>query len=220
MSELEIHDRPREKLVSRGAENVKDYELVAILLRTGIKGMHVLELSKHVLEQYPLDKLLVVSFKDLKQIKGIDTTKACTLLASIELTKRILNVREDTVALIEKPADIIPHVQHIRTQKKEHFVVLYLNARNQVLHTETISVGTINASIVHPREVFEPAIKHVASCVVLVHNHPSGEVEPSDADLLVTKRLVESGKLLGIEVMDHIIISSGKMYSFREHGRI
>lgn len=209
---LPKHERPREKMIERGAVNLKDKELLAILLRTGREGKSVIEIADEVLKKYAMKKLLSLDIKELAKVKGIGQDKACTLLAAFELTKRALEVEDNNLPKINCARDAIAHLQELRMAKKEHFVVLYLNARNQLIHKETISVGTLNASLVHPREVFKPAIDHLAASIILAHNHPSGDVEPSEGDLSLTKRLDEAGKLLGIDIIDHVIITKNNFY--------
>jgi DNA repair protein RadC len=211
-------DRPREKLIAKGQETLHTKELLAILLRTGIKGKHVLQVAEELITKYPLPRLASVSIDQLREIAGIDQSKACVILAAMELGKRLGETIDKTIPVIETPADALPLFSEIRDKKKEHFVVLYVNTRNQVILKEVVSIGTLNASLVHPREVFEPAVRTLAAGIILAHNHPSGEAEPSDADIAVTKRMCEAGKLMGIEVLDHIIITKGKWYSFRDHG--
>lgn len=211
-------DRPREKLIAKGQETLHTKELLAILLRTGIKGKHVLQVAEELITKYPLPRLASVSIDQLREIAGIDQSKACVILAAMELGKRLGETIDKTIPVIETPADALPLFSEIRDKKKEHFVVLYVNTRNQVILKEIVSIGTLNASLVHPREVFEPAVRTLAAGIILAHNHPSGEAEPSDADIAVTKRMCEAGKLMGIEVLDHIIITKGKWYSFRDHG--
>ncbi len=213
-------DRPREKLIAKGQETLHTRELLAILLRTGIKGKHVLQVAEDLLRQYPLTRLASATVSQLRAVPGIDQSKACVILAAMELGKRLGETIDKTIPVIETPADALPLFSEIRDKKKEHFMVLYVNTRNQVILKEIISIGTLNASLVHPREVFEPAVRTLAAGIILAHNHPSGEAEPSDADIAVTKRMTEAGKLMGIEVLDHIIITKGKWYSFRDHGRM
>ncbi|MCK5320357.1 DNA repair protein RadC, partial [Candidatus Parcubacteria bacterium] len=205
---LPKHEQPREKLIEKGAENLRDSELMAILLRTGIEGKNVLKISEEILNKFSKKKLLSLDFEKLSKIKGIGAGKACLLLSAFELTKRALEVEDNNLPAINSAKDAVAQLQELRTAKKEHFAVLYLNARNQLIHKETISIGTLNASLVHPREVFKPAIEHLAASIIVAHNHPSGGCEPSEADLELTKRLRGAGKLLGIEVVDHVIISS------------
>ena len=195
-------------------------ELLAILFRSGRKGLSALDIGVSLRQKYELSQIAELSFADLSAIEGIDTSKACTLLAAIELGNRIHSSKSTTAIKINSPDDALPLLTEIKLQKKEHFMVIYLNARQEVILKEVISIGTLNASLVHPREVFEPAVKHLASVVLLAHNHPSGDVEPSEADISITKRLEEVGKIMGIEVMDHIIITRERYYSFREHNMI
>ncbi len=220
IKDLPKHERPREKLIEKGVENLRDGELMAILLRTGIEGKNVIKISEEILSKFPKKKLLSLDFQELSKIKGIGAGKACLLLAAFELTKRALDVEDNNLPTINSAKDAVAQLQELRTAKKEHFVVLYLNARNQLIHKETISIGTLNASLVHPREVFKPAIDCLASSMILAHNHPSGDSEPSEDDLDLTKRMVEAGKILGIEVIDHVIISNSNSFSFKDKNLI
>ena len=204
IKDLPKSDRPREKLIAKGAENLKDSELLAILLRTGKTGKNVIEIASQILSKYSKKRLLQMTYDDLSKISGIDSAKATTLLAAFELSKRALEVNDTNLPVINTAKDAAAQLTDMRDLKKEHFVVLYLNAKNQLAHKETISMGTLNANLVHPREVFEPAVRYLAAQVVISHNHPSGDPKPSDADLEITKRLVEAGKMMGIEVVDHI----------------
>jgi len=210
-------DRPREKLIKSGAKFLKDYELLAILLGTGTKGKNVLEVAQDILSNYPKKKLLGLDFAQFKKINGIGPAKATQILAAFEFAGRVLGVdSSNTLPLVQTTKDIIAQISFLREHKKENFVVLYLNSRNELLNKETISVGTLNASLVHPREVFEPATRIFAAQIILAHNHPSGDSEPSEDDLDLTKRMVEAGKILGIEVTDHVIISNLNSFSFKE----
>lgn len=219
ISDIPEIERPREKLVAKGAHNLRLEELYAILFRSGRKGLSALDIGKELTHVIELHRLPQTTYEELVAIDGVDISKACTLLAAIELGKRIYE-KNDTTVRIHAPEDALSLLSGIKSQRKEHFMVMYLNARSEVIHSETVSIGTLNASLVHPREVFEPAVKHLASVILLAHNHPSGDVEPSDADISITKRLVEVGKLMGIEVMDHIIITNTQYFSFREHTMI
>ncbi len=213
-------ERPREKLIAKGAENLKDSELLAILLRTGKTGKNVIEIASQILAKYSKKRLLQMTYEDLVKISGIDSAKATTLLAAFELSKRVMEVNDTNLPTIVTPKDVVAQLTELRHNKKEHFIALYLNARNQLMHKETISMGTLNANLVHPREVFEPAIKYSAAQIVVAHNHPSGDPEPSEDDLVITKRLVEAGKILGIEVDNHIIITKNSFFSFKDKGLI
>lgn len=205
---LPRHERPREKLIEKGVTGLKDKELLAILLGTGRAGKNVIEVAQEILVKHKMKKLLALSYSEMAKIKGIGSAKATALLAAFELTKRALEVEDNNLPTINNAKDAVAQLQELRTAKKEHFVALYLNARNQLIHKETISIGILNASLVHPREVFKPAIEYLAASVILAHNHPSGGMESSRADEKMTERLREAGKLLGIDVKDHIIITN------------
>ncbi|MDI6602543.1 MAG: DNA repair protein RadC [Patescibacteria group bacterium] len=209
-------ERPREKLITRGPQNLKDEELLAILLRTGRKGKNVLELAKQILRKYSKKRFLKMNYEDLVKIKGIDSAKACTILAAQELVKRALEVGEETLPTIKSIKDVIAQTSYLRDKTREHLAALYLNARNELVFKKHIFVGTLDANIAHPREIFEHALVNHASSVILVHNHPSGDPEPSKADLEITKRIVEAGKIMGIDVLDHVIITKNKVFSFKE----
>ena len=210
---LAKHEQPREKLIEKGVENLRDSELMAILLGTGVKGKDVLKVSREILSKFPKKKLLFLGFKDLSEVKGIGDAKACLLLAAFELTKRALEVEDNSLPVINSAKDAVAQLTELRTAKKEHFVVLYFNARNQLVHKEVISIGTLNASLVHPREVFYPAIEHLAASIIVAHNHPSGGVEASEADVMLTGRLGDAGKLMGVEVADHLVITKSDFKS-------
>ncbi len=209
-------ERPREKLVAKGAENLKDSELLAILLRTGRAGKNVIEIASQILTKHSKKRLLQMTHEDLLKIKGIDSAKATTLLAAFELSRRALEVDDSNLPIISTPKDVVAQLTELRQNKREHFVALYLNARNQLLHKETISIGTLNANLVHPREVFEPALKYSAANIMVAHNHPSGDPKPSEDDLEITKRLAEAGKMMGVEVLDHVIVTKNNYFSFKD----
>jgi len=216
IKDLPKSDRPREKLIAKGAENLRDSELLAILLRTGRAGKNVVEIASQVLTKYSKKRLLQMTYGDLLKIKGINSAKATTLLAAFELSKRALEVDDSNLPIISNPKDVVAQLTELRQNKKEHFVVLYLNARNQLVYKETISMGTLDANLVHPREVFEPALKYSAANIMVAHNHPSGDPKPSEDDLEITKRLAEAGKMMGVEVLDHVIIVKNSYFSFKD----
>jgi len=209
-------ERPREKLIAKGPQNLKDEELLAILLRTGIEGKNVLEIARQILRKYSKKRILKMKYEDLIKIKGINSAKACTILASIELIKRALEVGEETLPKIESIKDVIAQMSYLRDKTREHLAALYLNARNELVFKKHIFVGTLDANIAHPREIFEHALANHAASVILVHNHPSGDPQPSKADLEITKRILEAGKILGVDVLDHIIITKTKVFSFKD----
>lgn len=211
-------DRPREKLEKYGPERLSNSELLAILLRTGTKGINVVELSKKILRKFPKEKIAGANFRELKNTFGLGGAKACEIVACFELGRRLLQNKQSVLLL--SPKDVWEELKDIRDNKKEHFVIFFLDSRNQEIKREIISVGSLNANLVHPREVFEPAVRHLAAQIIVAHNHPSGDSEPSEEDLEITKKLVESGKILGIEVIDHIIIAKNGFLSFKEKNLI
>ena len=213
-------ERPREKLISKGPQNLKDEELLAILLRTGREGKNVLEIARQILSKYSKKRLLKLSYEDLVKIKGIDSGKACTILAAAELIKRSLKINDSSLPTVHSVKDVLLQVSYLREKTREHLMAIYLNARNELLFRKHVFTGTLNASLIHPREIFNEALKQNAASVILAHNHPSGDAEPSQDDLEITKRLIEAGKIMGIDVLDHIIITKTKIFSFKEKGLI
>ncbi|MCS7231954.1 MAG: DNA repair protein RadC [Elusimicrobiota bacterium] len=206
---------PREKLIRYNTpDSLKDEELLAIILRTGTKNHTVLDLAKKLLQHYGKE-LPYISVNELKNFLNIGKVRACSIVAAFELGKRFL--REKKTYLYLTPKDVYERLSAYRTAKKEHFFVFYLDTKNQEIHCELISVGILNASLVHPREVFEPAIKHLAAQIIIAHNHPSGSLEPSEEDIQLTKRLIKAAEILGIELIDHIIISKEGYYSFKQN---
>jgi len=213
IKDLQKVDLPREKLAKYGSKKLKDHELLAILLGSGIKGLNVLELSKKILEAIKKIGIKKITLADLIKIKGLGKAKASQVFAVLELGKR-LNTENKPEIL--SPEDVWKLCSDIRESKKEHFVAFYIDTQNHSTERQTISIGTLNSSLVHPREVFEPAVKFSAAYVIVAHNHPSGELKPSDEDREVTKRLKEAGKLLGIDLMDHVILAKNGYLSFQQ----
>lgn len=216
-----IHDlpkseRPREKLISKGPQNLKDEELLAILLGTGRKGKSAIQTAKQILNKHSKKRLLGLSYEDLVKIKGLGPAKACTILTAQELVKRALKVREETLPIIKSVEDVLAQAVYLRSRTREHLMTIYLNARNEMVwKKQSTFIGTLNANLVHPREIFAEALTHNAASVILVHNHPSGDPEPSESDLEITKRIIEAGKIMGIDVLDHVIITKTKVFSFK-----
>jgi len=217
IKDLPKNERPREKLISRGAQNLKDEELLAILLGTGVEGRNVVEIARQILRKYSKKKLLKLTYNDLSKIKGIGPAKACIILAGQELVKRALKIQDETLPIIRSAKDVVAQAVYLRDRTREHLMTIYLNARNEMIwKKQSTFIGTLNANLVHPREIFKEALEHNAASVILVHNHPSGDPTPSEDDLEMTKRLVEAGKILGIGVIDHIIIAKSKFFSFKD----
>lgn len=213
-------ERPRERFVQNGPQSLSNHELVAILLRSGTKDESVLQLSNRLLTQFEGLRLLKdASLDEITSIKGIGTAKAIQLLAAVEIGRRISNLSYEDRYIIRSPEDGANYVMNdMRFLSQEHFVCLYLNTKNQVLHKQTVFIGSLNASIVHPREVFKEAFRRSAASIICVHNHPSGDPSPSREDIEVTKRLFECGKIIGIDVLDHLIIGENKFVSLKEKG--
>lgn len=209
-------DRPREKLLKYGVNKLSTTELLAILLRTGIQGKNVVELSRQILKFFGAEQMRDITVDDLKKIKGLGEAKAAEIIACIELGKRLQKEKTPLVAV--SPEKVFEELHDIRSLKKEHIIAFYLDTKNVEIHRETISIGTLNASLIHPREVFEPAVRCSAASIIIAHNHPSGDTAPSHEDTIITKKLVECGELLDIHILDHVIVSSKGYLSFKEQG--
>jgi DNA repair protein RadC len=213
--------RPRERLLAAGPSALSDGELLGLLFGIGSREKTAVELAGEVIsEAGGLHGLYDVSVHELVEINGIGEAKACVILAAVELGRRIGQVRNPGRPVISSPADVERLLRgRIANLDRENFVVVLLNTKNEVIETSTVSVGTLSASLVHPREVFKPAIRASAASVVLAHNHPSGKVEPSREDREVTKRMGEAAEILGVEVLDHVIVGDG-YFSMKEHGML
>lgn len=203
-------DRPQEKLVKYGTKKLTDAELLAIVLRTGTVENNVLELSKKILRKFKND-LKNISIDKLKEVPGLGETKACQIVAALELSNRLM--REDEQPQLVSPEKVFESVKEIRESKKEHLLAIYLDIKNREISREIISIGTLTANLIHPREIFEPAIRQLAAGIIIVHNHPSGETEPSKEDVEVTNQLQKAGQLMGISILDHLIVTESNFYS-------
>lgn len=219
VKDLPLDDRPREKLLLRGSQSLSDAELIAILLRTGKKGKSVLEIGREIIKsEGNLAMLATRTVDSLQKVDGIGKDKAATLAAAFELSRRILSQSKwFSNRKISSPQDIAQiFIPILRDEIKEKFIVVCLNSANRVIKYETISVGNLNSSVVHPREIFKVAIDNSSASIILIHNHPSGNPEPSNEDIRLTKKIVESGKILDIPVFDHLIIAGETYTSFVE----
>ncbi|MFS0689865.1 DNA repair protein RadC [Sporosarcina sp. 179-K 8C2 HS] len=218
--DVHIADRPRERLIRQGAGSLSNQELIAILLRTGTKEESVLMLANRILKSF--DK--IQDFKDatveeMTAVKGVGQAKAVQILAAVELGKRIYRKHSEGRYVIKSPEDAAAYLMtDMSSLVQEHFVVMFLNVKNEVLHKQTIFIGSLNSSIVHPREIFREAVKRSAASIIAAHNHPSGNPSPSPEDIEVTKRLVEAGSIIGIELLDHLIIGDHRFISLKEKG--
>jgi len=218
IKEMPKEERPRERLLNSGVSALSNEELLAILLRTGMKDLSVMELAKKVL--YHLDSLQDLkktSVHELLQIRGIKIAKATTIIAAMELGKRLARKKETNRKRITSPIDVYNLVaQDMADLEQEHFVCLYLNTKSEVIKKETIFIGTINQTLIHPREIFKNAIKLAAAAIIFIHNHPTGDATPSSADLKATKSLTKTSEIIGIDLIDHIIIGDKQYYSIKE----
>ena len=219
IAEIAGSERPRERLARLGPEALSDEELVALVLRTGYAGRSALEVARDVLVQRPARELIRMTPAALGRFKGIGPGRACALAAGVELARR-WDGRAECAERLEGPRQVWDRLRGLRGKRKEHFVALYVNARNRLLHVETVSVGTLTASLVHPREVFGPAVERAAAGIIVAHNHPSGELQPSSEDRSTTRRLVQAGRLLGVPLLDHVVVADGGYFSFQEHGML
>lgn len=220
MRDVPNEDRPRERMMQFGAEALSHTELLAILLRTGTRNESAVHLAGRVLQNCgSLSGLVDMSLEEMTAIRGIGPAKAVQLRAGIELGRRLTRTAREDRLTVRRPQDAADYLmEQLRYLKKEHFICLFLNTKNQLITRETLSVGTLNASLVHPREVFRAAIKCSSASLICVHNHPSGDPTPSPEDISLTKRLVEAGELVGIDVLDHLVIGEHSFVSLKERG--
>lgn len=216
IKEIPKIERPREKLLNNGVSSLTNLELIALLLRSGNSKYSVIELSKTVLNHIEkLQDLKLITVNELMKIPGIKTAKATTLIAAIELGKRLEKVSSFDYQ-IKSSDDIYNLMKYIATEEQENFYCIYLNTKMFVIKYELIYKGTVNEIVIHPREVFKNAIKANATAMILVHNHPSGDSNPSNADIKTTKILMEASNIIHIDILDHIIIGKNQYYSFLE----
>lgn len=211
---------PRERLFQHGPEALSNREILAILLRTGLKGENVLDIAERILtEAGGLAGLARMSVHEMTQLRGLGTAKASELKAALEIGKRSVSSNPIVRPVVNSPQDIAHLVmEEMRYFDREHFRVVSLSTKNHVLGISSISVGSLNSSLVHPRECFKEAIRRNSNAIILIHNHPSGDPTPSREDIEVTKRLRDGGEILGIEVLDHVIIGDNRYISLKERG--
>ena len=214
IKELAEHDRPREKVREKGVRALDDEELIQIILGRGVVGSDIRTISKKVADIIRKQKTSLIA-ADLKRVKGIGEAKAYQLLAAFEIARRHL-LRDAMKITCAK--DILPLLADIATKQQEHFVCITLNGANEVIERRTVTVGLLDRSQVHPREVFADVITDRAAAVIFAHNHPSGDLRPSDADLKMQEQLIQAASILGLRVLDHMIVAKGEYYSFQENG--
>jgi len=216
MKEVPVRDRPREKIACRGVSVLSDNELIEAIIGRGTKNKDVREISREIggLIQQHRDNL---RYKDLEEVDGIGPTKASQIIACFELGRRYYKPAGPDIR-VTRPEDILPLVAHLKQKRQEHFICVTLNGAGEILGNRTITVGLLNHSLVHPREVFADAITDRAASIICIHNHPSGTLEPSSQDIAITNQLKEAGSLIGIQLIDHIIVSKNGHVSMREQG--
>ncbi|MBI9108580.1 MAG: DNA repair protein RadC [Spirochaetales bacterium] len=208
-------ERPRELLFEHGPEYLSDLQLIAIMLGSGSRGNDVMKLSQAVLELYQQHPVELIEPAKFIEIVGLGTAKAAQLSAALEFSRRRIT---PTVRRISSPSDAVPILCHYASSKREHFLSVSLNGAHEVMALRVVSIGTLNRTIVHPREVYSEPIAEHAAGIICAHNHPSGNTEPSREDIELTERLRDAGKILGINMLDHLIISETGYFSFLEHG--
>ena len=222
--DLPADERPREKLMLAGPSCLSNVELLAILLRTGTKENSVLRVAEQILSRYKdigLTAMMSMSVRELSDVRGVGTAKAATILAAVELGRRLSQKAAEKVDIIHGPEDAAHYAMpRFRFEQKEHFAIMLLNTKNHILGLTDISVGSLTASIVHPREVFQTALRYAAAAIILFHNHPSGDPSPSKEDIQVTHRLVKAGQIMDIPVLDHIILGNNRFVSLKERGNL
>lgn len=217
--DLPIHERPRERLQRYGEATLSSAELIAILLGSGTKSVPVLQMAHSLLSHFgSLQKLAAASVEELCEVKGVGLAKSLQLKAAFTLGGRARSHNASAKVKVEHPSHAYHYIREkIEGKGQEHFAAIFLDARGNVITDEIIAVGTVSEVLVHPREVFHPAIRHRASGMIVVHNHPSGELTPSEADISLTRDLIKTGDIIGIPIQDHLIVTAQGYYSFRQH---
>ena len=220
--DLPMDERPREKLMKYGSSYLSNTELLAILLRTGMKDKSVMRVAEEVLSHFEgqgLSGLTHMTPQELSGIKGVGPTKAVTILAAVELGRRLAVRAAESIDHIGGPEDAAHYAMpRFRFEQQEHFALMTLDAKNHITGFFDLTVGTLTSSLVHPREVYRKAIQQSAAGIIVFHNHPSGDPAPSPEDIAATKRLAQSGDILGINLLDHIIVAGDKFVSLKEEG--
>ncbi len=220
IKQLPSHERPRERLIQSGEEHLTDAELLGIIIRDGTQNYSAVDLAQRLLTEYgDFRHLSAASIGELCKIKGIGPARAAQIKASLAIAKRFSTISVRPLQQFKSSSDIFGHFhERLRGRKQEVFLVVLLDNKNRIMKEFIVSTGSLTSSIVHPREVFNPAIKESAASVVFVHNHPSGDPEPSREDVQITHRLLEAGDIVGIKVLDHIIIGNESFVSFKDKG--
>jgi len=216
IKDIPKENRPRERLKQDGVDALSNSELLAVILQKGTQKENVIDMSNRLLSKYSIDKLSECSLTELKDIPGIGDAKAMQIMALFELSKR---VKSGSIAekVVSNSSDIANYyMERMKGLKREHLIAVFLDSKNKIINDKVISIGTLNSSLVHPREVFKEAIKNSANAIILVHNHPSGDCGPSSEDIEITNRVKEAGEMVGIKLLDHVIVGKDKHYSYTQ----
>lgn len=215
INQLQAIDKPRERLLKYGINALKNYELIAVLLGSGVRGKDVITLSKEI-EKFFNSNFETMNLEKLLQVHGLGLAKASQIISAIELSRRYLI--DTQTYKISSAKEVYQELKEYKNKQQEYFLTLYLDGANHLLDKKVITIGTLNQSLVHPREVFSYAIEKRCASIIVAHNHPSGILSPSNEDINVTQRLNDSAKILGIELLDHVIFTKDGFYSFQEEG--
>jgi len=216
IKDIPKENRPRERLKLNGADVLSNSELLAIILQKGTRKENVIDMSNRLLSKYSIDKLSECSLTELKDIPGIGEAKAMQIKAIFEINKRV-NSGVICERVVNSSEDIAKYyIERMKGLKREHLIAVFLDSKNKIIGDKVISIGTLNSSLVHPREVFKEAIKNSANAIILVHNHPSGDCGPSSEDIEITNRVKEAGEMVGIKLLDHVIVGKDKHYSYTQ----
>lgn len=217
IKDLPLTQRPQEKLLAKGGENLTDVELLAILLGTGTRKQNAVLLAETLLRHFPLQKLATIPITQLIHTPGIGRVKATRIMAALELGERMFAPSSLTKITIRTTEDTLAQLKDIANKKQEHLLVLYLNARYELLQKEIVALGSVNTTIIEPKEIFTPAVISPCHALIIAHNHPSGDVTPSDEDIQFTKRIQEAGDIMGVKLLDHLIVCQFGYFSFRDN---
>lgn len=212
-------NRPRERLQAFGVSALSNAELLAILIRAGNWKENAVELANQILKNYNLEKLSISSLNEIRVVNGIGTVKACQIIAAFELGRRVSSFKLENKDIISNSNDMAKtYIYRLSFLKKENFICVYLDSKNKIIRDEIISIGSIDASLIEPKEIFKTGLRENASSIILVHNHPSRDPKPSEEDVRITKQIIEAGKMLNMRILDHIIIGCNNYFSMRDEG--
>lgn len=217
IKDMPFADRPREKLLAKSAKTLSDAELLAVLIGTGSAKQNAVRLGELILRRFPSNKLANMTLEDLETIPGIGKSKAARIYAALELGERVYSSVSFTKTVLRSTHDVLQHLKDIVDKKQEHLVVLYMNARYELLQKEIVGIGSLNSLMITPKEIFNHSLKIPCAFIIVAHNHPSGDPQPSDDDIQFTKRIHEAGEIMSIPMIDHIIVARQGYFSFKDN---